>query len=58
MEHKETLEQLARLQAKLDAFPDFILVPPKPKYVGLKNDGEVELEEIGRAEENEEEVYE
>ena len=45
MTNQEKRDQLARLQATLAAFPDFIYVPPKAKYVPMGNpeDGEVEL---------------
>ncbi len=54
MNRQQQREQLARMQKKFDSFPDFVIVPPRTKYVGLNNDGEVELEEIDY---NEEEVY-
>ena len=52
MTPQEQRDQLARMEAKLAAYPDFIYVPPKAKYVGLNNDGEVELEETESEEEN------
>lgn len=42
---KPIKESIEAVQKKLDSFPDFIYLPPKAKYVGLNNDGEVELEE-------------